>query len=115
MRKIALVVVMMAGFTNLASAAVLDAAPMVPTSTNGATASGADVKSKIKSIDVDVNKDGKPDRTEYYDENGMMTRIEADTNGDGKPDEWGTVQNGKLVKVAKDSDYDGKPDKWVNY
>ena len=70
---------------------------------------------KIKTIEVDTNKDGKPDRFEYYGEDGLLTRIEADTNGDGKADEWGTIEAGKITKVAKDTDYDGKADKWVTY
>lgn len=79
------------------------------------TVAPAAEKLKAKSIGTDTNGDGKPDRWEYYNEAGVMTKIEADSNGDGKIDEWGTVENGKLVKVEKDSNYDGKPDKWVTY
>jgi hypothetical protein len=67
-----------------------------------------------KSVAVDTNKDGKPDRWEMYD-NGVLTRIETDTNFDGKPDEWVYAENGKPSKLEKDSDYDGKVDQWVTY
>ena len=67
-----------------------------------------------KSIAVDTNKDGKPDRWESY-ENGKLAKIESDTNFDGKPDEWMTAQDGKPSKLEKDSDYDGKIDQWVTY
>ena len=68
----------------------------------------------VKSIGTDTNKDGKPDRWEYYQDSKFI-RVEADTNGDGKIDETGFIENGKLVRVEKDSDYDGKADKWVTY
>ena len=68
----------------------------------------------IKSIASDLNKDGKPDRWEYYDKT-ILVRVEADSNFDGKIDEKAIVENGKITKVEKDSDYDGKTDKWVDY
>ncbi len=67
-----------------------------------------------KVVAIDTNKDGKPDRWEYYD-NGVISRIESDTNGDGKIDEWVRFDHGKVVRVEKDTDYDGKPDRWVDY
>ena len=82
-----------------------------------APAAGApvsDEKMLIKSIASDSNKDGKPDRWEYYDQ-GVLVGVEADSNFDGKIDEKGVIKNGRVVEVEKDSDYDGKPDKWVKY
>lgn len=67
-----------------------------------------------KEVGTDTNKDGKPDRWEYY-ESGVLIRVEADSNFDDKVDETGFVEGGKIVRVEKDSDYDGKVDKWVNY
>jgi hypothetical protein len=67
-----------------------------------------------KSVAVDTNKDGKPDRWEIY-ENGVLARIETDSNFDGKADEWVYAENGKPAKLEKDSDYDGKVDQWVTY
>ena len=73
-----------------------------------------DEKLAVKQVASDTNKDGKPDRWEYYEE-GVLVRVEADSNFDGKIDETGIVENGKIVKVEKDSDYDGKVDKWISY
>ena len=67
-----------------------------------------------KKIEVDTNKDGIPDRFEYYEE-GVLVRIEADSNFDGEIDEWGIVRDGKIVKAEKDTDGDGKADRWMTY
>ena len=113
MKKEVTVSVLFAWILSLTAAAW--AAPVAAAPAPVETNSAAGTPLKVKTIAVDVNKDGKPDRTEYYGENDILTKIEADTNNDGKPDEWGTVENGKLVKVAKDSDLDGIADKWVPY
>ncbi len=69
-----------------------------------------------KEVALDSNKDGKPDRWEFYREDGKLDRIEADSNGDGKPDEIARAdESGKLVQSEKDSDFDGKIDQWVKY
>ena len=104
------------GFAGIAYAEgkeVSSAVPMAPPSS--VVQASVPATSKIKTIESDINKDGKPDRFERYGEDGVLTSIDADTNADGKPDEWGTVQNSKITKVAKDTDYDGKADKWVTY
>lgn len=67
-----------------------------------------------KTVTVDTNKDGKPDRWERY-LNGAVTLIEVDTNFDGTTDEWIRFENGKVVKVEDDTDHDGKADRWVDY
>lgn len=67
-----------------------------------------------KTVAVDTNKDGTPDRWEYYEQN-QIARIEADTNHDGTVDEWVRFADEKVVKVEKDTDYDGQPDRWVDY
>ena len=103
-----------AGIISAESKEASPAAPMAP-SPPVAVQTAVPIASKIKTIESDTNKDGKPDRWEYYGEDGILNKIEADTNGDGKADEWGTVENGKIIKVAKDTDLDGRPDKWVTY
>ena len=102
-------------FAGIVSAESKEATAPPPLQPSAPTPMAVQTVNKIKTIEVDTNKDGKPDRFEYYGEDGLLTRIEADTNGDGKADEWGTVENGKITKVAKDTDYDGRPDKWVTY
>ena len=67
-----------------------------------------------KTIGVDTDGDGKPDRWEYY-EATVLVRIEADTNNDGKVDEKAIVKDGKIISAEKDSNYDGKVDRWINY
>ena len=68
-----------------------------------------------KKIEVDSNHDGKPDRIEFYDENGQITRVELDTNNDVLIDEWITYKKGRPVKSEKDTNMDGKPDVSVEY
>lgn len=70
---------------------------------------------KPREVAVDTDKDGKPDRWEYYKEDGKLDRIEVDNNHDGKIDETVFAENGKIVRVEKDSDFDGKIDQWVKY
>ena len=68
-----------------------------------------------KKVQVDTTGDGKPDRTEYYDDAGQVTKVEADTNGDGIVDETVIYENGKPVKSIKDTNKDGKPDVWIDF
>jgi len=59
---------------------------------------------------IDVNQDGKPDVTHYYDGKNV-TKVEADTNYDGKADVTVEAENGKFKSAQADTDYDGKHDK----
>lgn len=68
-----------------------------------------------KKISVDTNYDGKPDRTEYYDEKGAIIKAEVDSNGDGSIEETIIYEKGKPVKGVKDSNKDGKPDVWIDF
>ena len=70
--------------------------------------------SKPKLIEVDTNKDGKPDRWEYF-KDGVQDRIESDKNFDGKPDMTVYFEGGKLSRVEIDTDYDGKVDRWDRF
>ena len=67
-----------------------------------------------KSIAIDSNRDGKPDRWERF-ENGMPSRVELDRNGDGKVDQIMYYENGKIKKIEKDSKFIGKMDQWIDY
>ena len=68
-----------------------------------------------KKVQADTNFDGKPDRTEYYDLEGRVTRVEVDANGDGKIEETVSYEEGRPVKSARDTNGDGKPDVWVDF
>lgn len=93
--------------------------PTEPSSSQAVTPSQAAGTSRTrrmpKEAAIDTNKDGTPDRWEYYDDQGLPLRIESDSNFDGSVDEWARFEGGKLVKVEKDSDYDGKVDQWHSY
>lgn len=66
-------------------------------------------------VSVDTNFDGKPDRTEYYNEKGQITKVESDPDEDGIVDETIMYENGKPVKGFKDTNKDGKPDVWIDF
>jgi hypothetical protein len=68
-----------------------------------------------KKAAVDTNFDGKPDRTEYYDAEGRVTKVEIDANGDGIAEEMVMYQEGRPVKSARDTNGDGKPDVWMDF
>jgi len=78
-------------------------------------AAAKDQQFKPKQVKVDRNYDGVPERIEYYDEKGVITRVEGDTNADGKMDEWVYYENGIAVKGEKDLNGDGKPDTTMFY
>ncbi|MBI4226857.1 MAG: hypothetical protein HY600_01120 [Candidatus Omnitrophica bacterium] len=89
-----------------------------PAATKPAAGAAADSQGEAlvpKTVAVDTNKDGRPDRWEYYEGGTTVARIEADTNFDGTVDEWIRFERGKVVKVEDDTDHDGKPDRWVDY
>lgn len=65
--------------------------------------------------EIDTNGDGKVDRIENYDDNGVIQSVKSDTNFDGTYDEWLYYENGKLIKAAKDTNGDGKEDTWLTY
>lgn len=68
-----------------------------------------------KMISVDRNSDGKPDRFEHYDAQGVIQKVELDTDGDGKVDEWIFYEKGVAVRGEKDVNKDGKPESKLFY
>lgn len=68
-----------------------------------------------KKIGLDTNYNGKPDRWEYYNEKGQVTKVESDANEDGVVEETIIYENGKPVKGAKDTNKDGKTDVWIDF
>lgn len=88
---------------------------------------------------VDLNFDGKIDRTTFFDENQKIRRIESDfdrdarvdeislfesdvlkqkqraTTMDGKLDTWEFYEQGKLARTERDENGDGFIDQWWEY
>lgn len=68
-----------------------------------------------RKVGADTNFNSKPDRFEYYNEKGQITKAEVDNDEDGIIDESITYENGKPVKGSKDTNKDGKPDVWIDF
>src|SRR5262245_4461775 len=58
----------------------------------------------------DINRDGRPDRWEYYDHRGVLLRQNIDTNFDGKSDIQESYQDGHLVRREADRNFDDQVD-----
>jgi hypothetical protein len=65
----------------------------------------------ISKVQVDRNRDDKPEETRYY-QWGDLSRVQRDTNGDGKPDIWEIYADGHLQRMGVDVDFDGRVDRW---
>ncbi|MBM3244036.1 MAG: hypothetical protein FJZ12_04310 [Candidatus Omnitrophica bacterium] len=84
---------------------------------------GACADCNLKTENVDVNNDGKPD-VAYLHDGQNIRKIKADTNYDGKDDVIVHIEDGKFKKAEVDSDHDGSYEtkidneaqfkKWVN-
>src|SRR3989338_2441341 len=109
-------VLIMVGLCVAASPACADAKKPAEASPTAVTAPAEGKGDALvpKTVAVDTNKDGTPDRWEYYEQN-QISRIDADANHDRTVDEWIRFADEKVVKVEKDTDYDGKPDRWADY
>jgi hypothetical protein len=95
---------------------------------------------RLVSMDIDRDFDGKADRGEYFaadgslekvgmsrvgdgrvdawafqGADGAMARMEVDTDHDGRVDTWETYRNGALASVEIDTTHDGKPDRRLTY
>jgi hypothetical protein len=60
----------------------------------------------------DLNRDGKPDMFEYYDQNGQLRRREADYDDNGIVNAIEFYENGKLVRAELDTTNQGRIDTW---
>jgi antitoxin component YwqK of YwqJK toxin-antitoxin module len=68
---------------------------------------------KLKRLEYDSNKNGKPDMFSYMDGTRVI-RVEIDQNEDGRIDRWEYYgQDGKLEKVGTSRADNGKPDTWT--
>ena len=68
----------------------------------------------IERVEVSTKRDGKPNRTEFY-EKGALARAEEDTNGDGRVDKWERYESGALVSASFDTTRSGKPTTTIDY
>ena len=110
MKRLALLFVFLAAIALI----MVDAQAVLAQQAQGkAPAAGGQVKPKT--VKVDRNGDGVPDRTEVYADNGDIQRVESDTNDDGKIDEWIYYEERVPVKAQKDTNADGKPDTTIYY
>ena len=57
---------------------------------------------------VDLNLDGKVDRTSFYDEAGVVRRVESDFDRDGRVDEVMLFEAGVLVQKSRATTMDGR-------
>jgi len=73
------------------------------------------VKINPKEIKLDRDYDGKIDRTEFYDANGVIVRTETDVDGNGVIDEIVYYKAGSPVKGEKDVDNDGNMETTLFY
>ncbi len=61
---------------------------------------------------VDLNFDGRVDRTVFYDEKGKERRVESDFDRDGLVDEIATYEAGVIALKSRMTTLDGKLDTW---
>jgi hypothetical protein len=94
---------------------------------------------RLKCRRVDLDFDGRTDRTTHYDPQGGVARVESDFDRDGRVDEialyslgtvtekqratsldgrldtWEYYQSGRLVRAERDENGDGIVDQWWDY
>jgi len=84
---------------------------------------------RLLTVEIDENRDGRPDRWEYYDSTDrnpgsrggaqsaaqLPTRIARATRHDGRITRTEGFQDGILAWVEEDRDGDGKVDRWETY
>lgn len=61
---------------------------------------------------VDLNFDGKMDRTAFFETSGALRRVQSDFDRDGKVDEIAIYQSGTLKEKRRVTTMDGKVDTW---
>lgn len=64
---------------------------------------------------VDLNLDGRPDRTTFFDAQGKVRRVESDYDRDGRVDEIALYEAGRLVEKHRATTLGGKLDTWEFY
>lgn len=66
---------------------------------------------------IDRNEDGRPDRWEYYDDKGQLTKAGFSRADDGRPDAWAYAgPGGDVERIEISSSHDeNKIDRWEHY
>ena len=70
-------------------------------------------KKAAEIIEIDDNKDGKPEYRVMLDSKAQKIEEALDTNGDGELDDFSYYKNGVLYLRELDTNYDGTIDTWV--
>ena len=71
---------------------------------------------EIARVELDENRDGRPDRILHYDlGTHQIRRVEEDGNADGVSDSWTDYEDGRVSRRRGDGDYDGVADTWSFY
>ena len=79
---------------------------------------------RVNSVEIDRNRDGRPDRWEYYEAAGgvqktgapsVLARAEEANGPDAKVTRWEYYEHGLIRRVEEDTDADGRVDKWEQY
>jgi hypothetical protein len=74
----------------------------------------------VRSVEIDRNRDGRPDRWEYYDQDpvthrSVLARAEEANGADARVTRRETYADGVIQRVEEDTDNDGRIDKWEVY
>jgi hypothetical protein len=79
---------------------------------------------QVKSVEIDRNGDGRPDRWEYYEPAGagprggprsLLVRAEEANGADAAVTRREFYASGLIQRVEEDTDADGRVDKWEQY
>ena len=65
---------------------------------------------KLQRVDIDRNRDGKPDVISYYDRRGFISRSESDDDFDGRMEANYRYLHGQWTDLEVDRNADGDPD-----
>lgn len=74
----------------------------------------------LRSVEIDRNRDGRPDRWEYYEQGAttrrtLLVRAEEANGADARVTRREYYDNGVIARVEEDTDNDGRNDKWEAY
>ena len=80
---------------------------------------------RFKSVEIDRNGDGRPDRWEYYAQPAaasapvagasVLERAEESNAPDGRVTRREWYRDGVIARIEEDTDLDGRIDKWETY
>lgn len=73
-----------------------------------------DGQQKIRRVESDFDRDGKVDEISFF-EGGVLKEKQRVTTMDGKLDTWEFFEQGKLARTERDENGDGFIDQWWEY